>query len=261
MPKDITVTSPSLPGLVPAKDALEMARSFADAIEDDGHGQLRLPRKPNSAELKVLQSQFAEAKRVNRPISEAMADKDRASKAIGKLLSGGFASLTNADPKEMVSVYVAFLYDLPILAIEAAVEDFRRNRVKGWDSNYPPTAPMVYGVADQHRFRIYKESGGPMLERVLSVKRFGNAEVSDAERDRVGGLLRELSEGMKADNKIEEDSRRLKDNKNMMANTEAAHRREWAAHGREPPPGALISVTLAKQLGVFDKAPKLSKRK
>lgn len=261
MPKEIAVASPSLPGLVPAKEALEMARSFADAIEDDGHGQLRLPRKPTGTELKVMHGQLAAAKLVNRPISEAMADKDRASKAIAKLLSGGFASLTNADPIETVSTYVAFLYDLPLAAIEAAVDDFRRNRVKEWDSNYPPTAPMIYGIADQHRFRIYKENGGPMLERVLSVKRFGHADVSDAERNRVGDHLRQLAEGMKADNKIEEDSRRLKDHKKLMAQTEVEHRREWAAHGREPPPGSLISVTLAKQLGVFDKAPKLSKRK
>lgn len=226
------VRQPALPGLAPDVEAATIAAAYHARIDDYGQGVLGLPTLPSAQERAILEQRLAELKRALEPVSYAVADRDRAMKAFGRLFLG-YPTLENVNKAEKAATYMIDLGDLPAFAIEAAVDDVKKGRIKDLDPDYPPSSPRMYKIAEAHRDTVAAKERRP-IERVLSVKMLSKPLQTPKEAAKVGELMRGLADGMKADftDRELQERRALLDR--QVAGDERMKHREWAALGLEP---------------------------
>lgn len=257
---NIVVRNPTFPGLMPDTEILALAMSFFKKIANEGNNVFSLPRLPTVDERATLQNRLRNLNVTFRPIRESTADQGRAAAAFVRMFHG-YSSLQNQDLAEKGGVYAMFVLELPLFAIEAACEDVMHSKVPDLDPDWPPTAPRVYAIAEQHRSKAYMREVHP-IERVLAVKKISTPPRHPTleEEARMAELLHGLANKIKVDDDTRLCEIRTKVHKDRHEWERQRQEQEWTMAGREPPK-TFISVALAKSLGGFDKTKKLPQRK
>lgn len=188
-------------GSVTVRAANRLATLYA-LIEDDGYGVDTLPVQLAAPDRKLVQDYRRDLHSKLRPISEAMADRDKSQAAIAIFLGGYLNAKTN-DPKGTSQVYVMQVMDQPLFALMAALDDFRHGRV--FDINrdgekipftidHAPSAPRLLDQVKKCAADTYGERF--KCDRLLRITKTTPPPVSDAQREKVGKLLRNLADSM-----------------------------------------------------------------
>lgn len=228
----VVVAQPALPGLAPDVEAATIAAAYHARIDDYGQGVLGLPTLPTAQERAILEQRLGELSRALQPISYAVADRERAMKAFGRLFLG-YPTLENVNKAEKAATYTIDLGDLPAFAIEAAVDDVKKGRIKDLDPDYPPSSPRMYKIAAAHRDEIAAKEKRP-IERVLSVKMLSKPVQTPKEAAKVGELMRDLASGLRVDLDDADLRERKKLFEKQVAGDDRMRHREWAGLGLEP---------------------------
>jgi hypothetical protein len=222
-------------------------RCLSGSVCDSTTGyKIALINLPSEAERGRLQARYTE-------LMKALRDHDR--KEIGAVIADMLGSYdvskkkykTKKDMYEVVAKYVADLSGVPTWAIQIACERIRMGVAPDISHVYEPTTIQVRVLA--------VSIAQPYKDEVISIGNIMMADqyiepVSAEEQARVGPLLRQLADGMKA-NLAEEERQHI----------EAYHARqqprrakfieaEWAAHGEKPlmAGGVMVSRSLSELL-------------
>ena len=208
MSKEITVTSGNS---LPSRDLGEnhfrdMLEKFYGSIERDGL-QDALPRLPEPSVRKELVERQGALRTLLRPISEALAERDRAKKSIAFLL-GGYLNIKAENKEAIVEGYTAHVSKYPVFAIVEACADFANHRViDRYDEEGKPVmftvdhAPSAFRLLDQVKKRVADaQEEAAKIARVLAitkVKIFPTISKQEADRIQRGfeDLAKSLSMG------------------------------------------------------------------
>lgn len=246
MGRDLISSTQRLPGIAENQEAIELGIYYADRIWKNERGEPTLGKLPDKADRELMQRELRLQRIRLRPIKDAVADQDAAARAFGRLF-GFYPSLRNANTVEMCASYSGYCFDLSVPAIEAAVDDFRRNKVPDQDPDFPPTLPRFQHVAQKHQQRLFEHDLWP-LERTLAVKLLTPPPLSQEQRDRVQAGLKDLAAKLA----MHQDEVRAEISERVSRQQGDFNRREmeqqWKASGLREPKGFPISLSLAKQL-------------
>jgi len=242
MPNELTLQQ-TLPGLLFDKDMADLAASFQIAQGDSG--EVMLDRLPNADEKRFLKRRQDELARVLRPISYAETDKDKAARMIA-LMFGGFPSLKNADAEMMVANYMMHLQELPLFALERACTAINRHQVKGLDSDWPPTSPRIYEIADGYLRSVVEEK--LRYDKVLTTTKLIPPPVDEKKAKVMAKKLTWLRDSIDDDGLIEKI--KAEDGARRIAHSDEIIRRMWKGRGEEPVTsgGMLVSPSLLESL-------------
>lgn len=138
-----------------------------------------------------------------QPIGNSVAHREKAQSAIALFLGSYLNARTN-DPAGTSRAYVAMLLDQPLFAILAALDDFKNRRVVDhYDAadnpiyftiDHAPSGPRILDQVKKCAAGLQGERH--KVTRLLSISVIRESEVSDAQRERVGKLMRELADSL-----------------------------------------------------------------
>ncbi len=198
MANDLTTTKPgevstetiTLHGLQTA-----LARLYSTIEKDGTRDTLQvLPSPPLRARLRERQLALNLAL---RPISMAVAERDRAFKAVSGLL-GGYLNIKTDNPQAVAAGYTAHLIEQPLFAILQACYDFKNRRVYDLNADgerVPFTidhAPSAFRLLDQvKKCAADAREEHYQIGRVLAVKLITTApSISPDEAQRIAAAMR-----------------------------------------------------------------------
>ncbi len=208
MSKSVTVTkNHTLPSQNDGSTQLrESLDRFYGSIEKDGL-QDAMPMLPTPSVRSELVERQRCLRTLLRPISEAMAERDRAKKSIAFLL-GGYLNIKSENKEAIVEGYTAHVSKYPVFAIVEACADFANHRVVDrYDDEGNPVmftldhAPSAFRLLDQVKKRTADaQEEAAKIERVLAittVKTFPTISKQEADRIQRGfeDLAKSLSMG------------------------------------------------------------------
>jgi len=228
-------------------DARALVEEFAARIVQE-RGAAHLPALPTQDERKFMARYDATLHRRLRPISEALSDREHATKAIAQMLTGWLGQMRHVDVEALIAAHVTFLMDVPLFAIIAACDDVRHNRVKGLDANFPPSSVVLLKQATSYIEDVNAERY--KLKRVLAVDKVLRAPVSAEETARIAKKMKDLAVTLPAMDPFEasrEAARRAGQERSAQI-SQRSILREYA-HRKEPPPdGPLVSLELREMM-------------
>ena len=168
MSNDLTVRGqPSLPGLLPDDAERKLLAQFTTF--DEGR-DVAVNRKPTIVEREILSRRGKSIDLMLRPISSSpecftvpnerggvdRIDARQFAKQRLALFFGNYPSMRNGDPRSMISAYLHTLREIPVFALDWALNDIAGDLVtvsdgrggqKPLDRNFPPPAPQILSVA------------------------------------------------------------------------------------------------------------------
>ena len=196
-------TEQTLPGLLPDVEALELARGFRVVVEGL---EVLVDRMPTMVEREIMMARAGAIGRALAPIGERREDREEAAAAIASMLVGYNSTRKDKAAAETVTVYLQHLKGVPLFAIRAACEDVKAGRVYDvekrtgnripLDPDFPPSTVRLRLVAQKYVEQLQGERW--QFEKVLRAKRTIAAPPSEAERQRVGELFKDLQATMTA---------------------------------------------------------------
>lgn len=201
MTTDLTIREPTLPGLLPNVEAINLANSFGAALDGSGYVVARMP---TLLERQVLSSRSSAIERALRPIRETREDRAAAGEAIAGLLVGYGYARNDPAAEQTIAVYVKHLETIPLFAVVAACEDVRAGLVYDVErrtGNRIPLSPdkepstiRLRAVAQKHVDKLADEKY--RFDRVLRANRTLPAPIGEAERAVVADKFKELQADM-----------------------------------------------------------------
>lgn len=206
-------------------------------------GQAVARRLPTPELRGAIDVRLADVRRALAPLSRALAEKERAARAIADMLTG-WINAKVADPRAKVAGYVAILADLPCWAVEQVCRDAGTGRIEGLDPAYPPSAAQLHVLCEELLARLRKEAAD--LITAGTVKLVAHVP-SEEERLRIGVKLVDLGAELKRSERGDEiEGLRVKAERNAgaMAEQQARVAAEYAAAGLAPPKDLRFSLSL-----------------
>lgn len=203
---------------------------------------------PTSSQREQITARLAVVRRALLPLDRAMAERERAARAIAAMLSG-WVNARVADPAAKVSAYVAALADLPVWAVEQVCHDVARGRIEGLDAAFPPSAAQLHQLCEDAVSRLRKEANDLYAVSIAKLE----VHVSDEERRSIGVQMVDLSERLGRGNDADEAARlKVKQQQDAAARRQAQQRvrREYAEFGVAPPSPLALSITARKAMGL-----------
>jgi len=196
-----------------------VASLYAEIKRDDRTRCDTLPARIDGPTRKQLQDYRRDLHGRLQPISNSMADREKASAAIALFL-GGYLNVRTADPAGTTRAYVASLMDQPLFAIMEGLDDFKRGRVfdigrEGeripFTLDHAPSAPRMLDQVKKRAADVQAERH--KVTRLLAIEKVSEPEVSEAERERVATHMRDLADSlaMKATAIHVEERKRIRD--------------------------------------------------
>lgn len=197
MGTEIENYQPGLPGLAPRPAAI---RNLVDSFTmfDEG-AVVVINRQPTGAERAALTARLGEIAPALLSIGASVAAKQKAAKLLGAFFAG-YPSLLNADAPGLVTAYVADLINVPLFALERALDDIKHGRVmvreRGrempLDRSWPPASTIVYDQA----VRVMSDLNGEAIKirRVLGPTRLAVPDVSPEQRAIEGPRIRAMAD-------------------------------------------------------------------
>lgn len=230
MSRAVAKSEPTLPGITPDAEAQRIVEDVISFYPDDG-SPVSLRRDLTRPERDLLDGRKLQLNAILRPVSDASEERRRTAEALAAMFLG-FPSMRNVDAQTMITAYVLHLESLPLFAVMKACEDVVRKRVKDLDSDWPPTSPRMYEIAERHVFPV--EGERLMIEKAL-VGRVPEVEKLTPEAvERIGAkamaLSQELNKKVERE-RSETDARTLAE---LAAGSNAAIMREYQRLGVEP---------------------------
>lgn len=217
-------------------------------------GQAVAPRVPSQQLRKLAAVRLADVRRALAPLGRAVAEKERAGRAVAAML-GGWINARAADPAAKVAAYVTALADLPCWAVEQVCQDVARGRVEGLDPAYPPSAAQLHQLCEEALRRLRKEAADlALMGSVKLLEHQPSAEERVQLRTKLMGLRDRLDRGGEA----EEAARlrvRTEHNAAELARQQDRVRAEYAAKGLTPPSPLALSITARKDMQERDLLP------
>jgi hypothetical protein len=203
---------------------------------------------PTPAQREQITARLAVVRRALLPLERAMAEKDRAFRAVAAMLSG-WVNAKVADPAAKVSAYVAALADLPVWAVEQVCHDVARGRIEGLDAAFPPSAAQLHQLCEDAVARLRKEANDLHAVSIAKLE----IHVSDEERRSIGLQMVDLSDRLQRGNSDDEAARlkvkQERDAASRLADQDRV-RREYRALGLDPPSTLALSITARRELGL-----------
>lgn len=196
-------------GAVAVRAGNRLAALYALIDNDDGYGPDALPVPLSANDRHLIQDYRRDLHARLRPISDAMAERDKAQAAIAIFL-GGYLNAKTSDPKGTSAVYVMQVMDQPLFAIMEALDDFRNGRVfdigkEGekipFTIDHAPSAPRLLDQVKKRSADTFEERF--KCDRLLRITKTSPPPVSEAERERVGVLLKNLAGNMGMQNALD----------------------------------------------------------
>jgi hypothetical protein len=186
-----------------AKIATRVA-SLYSSIERDHHLRDALPAPIDKNTRKILEEYRRGLHARLRSISESVAERQTAGKAIGAFLLG-YLNARSSDAPVTLATYVSTVNDQPLFAILQALDDFRHGRVFDIDpkdgSRTPFTidhAPSAPRLLDQVKKRAAEVQGEKYkVTRLLAIDKVTEPEVAPEEKARVAEHMQRLAESLK----------------------------------------------------------------
>ena len=171
---------PGLPGLTQPAAIRRLVDSFS--MFDEGT-EVVINRQPSSAERQALTGRLSEIAPALLSLGASMTAKKKASQMLAAFFAG-YPSLLNADAPGLVTAYVADLVNVPLFALERALDDIKHGRVtvreRGrempLDRSWPPASTIVYDQA----VRVMSDLEGEAIKirRVLGRTKLSRPEIS-----------------------------------------------------------------------------------
>lgn len=256
----VEVHEPTLPGLLPDKDALDVARSFTTVL--DGH-EFLIDRMLDQAERDVLTRRASALSDVLMPLSKRRSDQVAAASVIAALLVGYGVGRKDRAAAETVTVYLEHLKSVPLFAIRAACEDVKAGRVfdvdrrtgnrTPLDPDFPPSTVRLRAVAEKHVKAVEDEKF--VFDRVLRAKRTLPPPIPEAERRIVAARFKELTDDMhrrEAQQDLDRVEARARTDEEARARGDRLIEVEYRSAGLEPVrngAGMLVSLSSMKLAG------------
>lgn len=215
-------------------------------------GQPRLEVMPTKEERQAITDATQQLNAKLRGIDLAMADKDRARQIFGALYTGYARLPDTAD--NLVTACMLHLAKIPIFAISEACTEIRAGSKRcdelGIKPGWPPGAFQVFQLAEQI-VAPYSEQWARM-RKVLDAKQV-TYRVSDDEREKVGTLLADLANKLRAPESARELERRKRVAEFSAKGDVKFKLREYQAKGIEPyknSDGVIIALDFCLRLGM-----------
>jgi hypothetical protein len=191
---------------------------YANLGRDDRSRRDILPAKIDADSRKKLQGYRQYLYGKLHPISMSMTDREKAKSAL-YLFFGNYLNI-KADREGAANVYIQTLRDQPLFAIMRAIDDFVQGRVFdiGRDGEripftleHAPSGPRLLDQVKKRAADVQEEKY--KVNRLLAVTHFAEPEVSEAERERVAALMRQLANTMavKSESIRVEEQRKVRD--------------------------------------------------
>lgn len=188
MTNDMVTAAPTLPGLFPDVEAVQLLRTFNTFQEG---GKTIINRIPTSVERQILQRRAAVLGAKLPGLGSSRDGRAEAAQMLAAFFLG-YPSLLNADAPGLVTAYVADLLKVPIFALREALDDIKHGRVMVRDKHgremplerdWPPASTRVYdqAVKVMHNF-VMEEI---QIKRVLGPVKLAVPELAPDERRRV----------------------------------------------------------------------------
>lgn len=266
---DLALRKRTLPGLLPAEEVDRLADGLAATLEIDDRSQFTMARLPSIAERQMLQKRIVDFEEALSGIgpgdTQALGGEQwkLARRALAALFAS-YPSLRNANVAEMLDTYLAWMQDRPAFAVAEACRMIGKGEAKWPDGeggfeyahkDHPPSVQRIDSLAavctEPHRDKLAQ------IEKVFRVKRVTPPAPTEAERARVGELMRELAASMK---KPLEEARSDVEERQMaaaVAQHTAIACAAWRAEGYEPifnENGGISSPGMLKSMGKWPPA-------
>jgi hypothetical protein len=244
----ITTDAPGLPVVAADQNAEALIGRFTAAIVRDS-GSDELPRLPTEDERREIQQYATRMARLCAPTRESKQHQAEALMAIGAVFAG-IPSMRNTDNAKTAAFYLSELGDLPVFAIKAACEAFRKGEIAGCDPDFAPTTVRLYGAAKKFAERALNRRYG--AERILLIRKALPPPLSPEKaaelRDRMAGLASSLREKLDA---VHRDVAERVASETLAGSSERMIEREYQHLKMRPIKAGDIPVSpaLAKQLG------------
>jgi hypothetical protein len=235
----------------PAREVIDLLSYCRSGSHREADGSVYLLNMPTPADREVLRG---------RVVALLAALKKHDQKEVGALVADMLASydvaqvkqLTGVERKAQVVLYVRELAGVPTWAVAEACNRIRLGTAPDISHQYKPTPIQVRVLAISFA-QPFKDEVGEIL-MILGGKQL-EKEISEEERERIGGLLRQLAEELRLDWTEAEANRRRQwldqNTPRIAAARDAAILADYARHGEEPlrtAHGALVSRSLAQMI-------------
>lgn len=217
MTNDLTVRGePNLPGLLPDDEDRRLLAQFTTF--DEGR-DVAVNRKPTMVEREMLARRGKSLELLLRPVSSSpevftvpneRGGTDRidarqfAKQRLGLFFSN-YPSLRSGDPRPMIAAYLHTLREVPVFALERALDDIAGDLVtvsdgrggqKPLDRNFPPPAPQILSVARGFTNDLHIEA--TKIVRVLRATIVEQPAPTEAQRKAIVPKIRRMAEQAKA---------------------------------------------------------------
>jgi len=208
-----------------------------------------LPELPAPATLSRLRRAAEHAHAALRSIDLASAEKQKARALIASLFVGRHLK---DDPAGLVATYLTHLKDLPLFAIEAAVEDYKTGNAAAQKAEcspaFAPTWAQLFQLGDAHRRELAAQHDSicDVIEAKLLPPPPPRPLSADVAAQRMGGVLKNMEIETEQDKQrrayLDEEARKRND---------ASVISDYCRNGIEPfysRGGALVSLPFARQM-------------
>jgi len=249
----IANTAPTLPGLLPNVEALDLANSFRPTVEGF---QVLINRMPSMTERHVMVTRSEALALALTPIGNRRDDQVAAASVIASLLVGYSSSRKDKSAAETVTVYLEHLKGIPLFAIKAACEDVKAGRVYDvekrtgnripLDPDFPPSTVRLRSIAQKHVDAIANEKN--RFDRVLRAKRTLPAPITEAQRQVVGEGFKKLKADLAMRTAAADLERKAERESEQRACCDRLIRAEYEAQGLEPVLAGDMLVSLSMLL-------------
>lgn len=208
------------------------------------NGETVVKRLPSADLLAAVGKRLHGVRMALMPLERSIAEKERAAKAIGAMLSG-WMNARVADPAAKVAAYIATLGDLPCWVVERVCGDVARGHVEGLDPDFPPSAARLHQLGEEVVRRLKVEADE--LNRVKTAK-LAPVEPTQDERASIAAQMRQRSEELAATPRQDAAKAAARD-RDTIQRTDEMKYRDYQAAGIEPKytgDGMLVSLSLAR---------------
>lgn len=210
-------------------------------------GQGFAPRLPSLELKRSIAVRLADVRRALAPLGRAVAEKERAGRAVAAML-GGWVNAKAADPAAKITAYVNVLSDFPCWVVEQVCEEVARGRVESLDAAYPPSAAQLHQLCDEALERLRKEQFD--LLTTATVKK-AEEQPTPEQNAKIRTQLMNLHDRLERGSDEESAAGLLvkrEQNNAELAKQQQRVAAEYAAAGLKPPSPLALSLTAIRDM-------------
>lgn len=215
----------------------------------EGGGPVEAHKIPQGEERRVLEARARELRSSLRPLSMAVAERDKAVGLIARMFAG-YPSQKNSDARATVATYVLELGSAPLWALEAVCEKIRKGQIADLNPDFPPsTVRLNQLIALETGYVMAEEAKiNTLLQAKLAVQRRSEQESKRAFDAATAWLERTDPRAQKLTENLEAKSaaRALENRDNTMEANRRLFARECLAAGISP--NSAVSPSLMRIL-------------